>query len=417
MFYARIIRNDQQYKEQCDILSGLLKKTHRTQEEEELIDLLTLLIDMYTRASDTVEEKALMFYADAVDAIKFRMKQGGYTRKDLIRLIGSPSKASEVMNRKVRLSLQMIRALHEGMGIPAEILLREPDEKRLVSRYNTKDYPFSEMLRRGYFNFDGALAKAKAIGSVLLEDFFAVLPSVHPKTCFRKTLSQIDESDMNAVNAWQCRIIHRVHNDIVKEYIPSKVNTDVYNEIAKLSIQEKGEILVKSELNNLGIHVIYEPQLPKTKIDGAAFLADDGHPVIAMTLRHDRLDNFWFTVMHELYHVIHHLEKNSTTVFMDNIDSVAARTDDADELAADNAAEEALIPSHVWKDKRIQALLHTRSASVVKMVAHEMNVSPAVLAGRIRWEKKNYKYFSGLLTKCRNSLISAANENFSYDNK
>ena len=411
MFYARIIKNDKQYREQCDLLSGLLKKDSRSQEDCEKIELLTLLIDMYNKAADAAEEKKLHHYVDAVDAIKFRMEQGGFSRKDLIRLIGSPSKASEVMNRKVRLSLQMIRALHDGMGIPADILLREPEATKDNCKYDPKDFPFCEMLRRGYLNFDGHLSKAKAIGAALLEEFFAILPVVQPKTCFRRTMCEYDEMDLNAVSAWQCRILHRVRNDAVEAYRASALNDDVYKKIAKLSIQEKGEMLVKTELSNLGIHLIYEPHLPKTKIDGAAFLAEDGHPVIAMSLRHDRLDNFWFTLMHELYHVMHHLGNDGSMVFMDNLDAVEARKDDANEQAADAAAEDALIPQQVWKDKKVQALLYTRSTSVVKKVAQEMQISSAVLAGRLRWEKKNYQYFQSLLTKCRSELLTCESDN------
>jgi HTH-type transcriptional regulator/antitoxin HigA len=59
------------------------------------------------------------------------MEQMGVTRKDLERYIGSRSKVSEVLSGKRRLSLSMIRALHEGLGIPAEVLLGRPDRSEL----------------------------------------------------------------------------------------------------------------------------------------------------------------------------------------------------------------------------------------------------------------------------------------------
>jgi HTH-type transcriptional regulator/antitoxin HigA len=68
---------------------------------------------------------------DPVEAITFRMEQMGLTRKDLERYIGSRSKVSEVLSGKRRLSLTMIRALHEGLGIPAEVLLGRPDRPEL----------------------------------------------------------------------------------------------------------------------------------------------------------------------------------------------------------------------------------------------------------------------------------------------
>lgn len=65
---------------------------------------------------------------DPVEAIRFRMDQLGLKPGDLTSYIKSKSKVSEVLNRKRTLSLSMIRALHQGLGIPAEILVREPDE-------------------------------------------------------------------------------------------------------------------------------------------------------------------------------------------------------------------------------------------------------------------------------------------------
>jgi HTH-type transcriptional regulator / antitoxin HigA len=61
---------------------------------------------------------------DPVEAIKFRMEQMGLKRADLVKIIGSKSKVSEILNRKRRLSLAMIRRLHREMQIPADVLIR-----------------------------------------------------------------------------------------------------------------------------------------------------------------------------------------------------------------------------------------------------------------------------------------------------
>lgn len=86
--------------------------------DEEALELWGLLIQQYEQARYPID------LPDPVDAILFRMEQAGLKPKDLIPYIGSQSKVSEVLNRKRRLSLTMIRNLRDGLGIPADALLR-----------------------------------------------------------------------------------------------------------------------------------------------------------------------------------------------------------------------------------------------------------------------------------------------------
>lgn len=82
------------------------------------LDVLVTLIDRYESEHFPIDAP------DPVEAIKFRMEQQGLTRRDLETLIGSRSRVAEVLNRRRGLSLQMIRRIHDGLGIPAEILIR-----------------------------------------------------------------------------------------------------------------------------------------------------------------------------------------------------------------------------------------------------------------------------------------------------
>ncbi len=82
------------------------------------MDVLATLIDAYEAAHHPIDPP------DPVDAILFRMEQQGLTRRDIEPLIGSRARVAEVLNRKRALSIEMIRRLHDGLGIPAEILIR-----------------------------------------------------------------------------------------------------------------------------------------------------------------------------------------------------------------------------------------------------------------------------------------------------
>lgn len=86
--------------------------------EGDRLDVLATLIDAYEHEHQPMDPP------DPIAAIRFRMEQQGLRRKDLEPFIGTRTRVAEVLNRKRRLSVGMIRQLHEGLGIPAEILVR-----------------------------------------------------------------------------------------------------------------------------------------------------------------------------------------------------------------------------------------------------------------------------------------------------
>jgi len=86
--------------------------------EGDRLDVLVTLIDAYETLAYPIDPP------DPIEAIEFRMEQMGLTRKDLEPLIGTRARVTEVMNRKRGLSIDMIRRLHEQLGISAEVLIR-----------------------------------------------------------------------------------------------------------------------------------------------------------------------------------------------------------------------------------------------------------------------------------------------------
>ena len=82
------------------------------------LEILGMLIENYKN------EKFPVGFPDPVEAIKFRMEQLGYNQKDLANVVGLKSKASEILNRKRKLSLEMIRQLHDRLNIPTEVLIQ-----------------------------------------------------------------------------------------------------------------------------------------------------------------------------------------------------------------------------------------------------------------------------------------------------
>lgn len=83
------------------------------------LEVLGILVDEYEKRHFPIDSP------DPVEAVKFRMEQLGFTQTDLAKLIGSRSRASEILSGKRALSLRVIRLLNEKLGIPAEVLIQE----------------------------------------------------------------------------------------------------------------------------------------------------------------------------------------------------------------------------------------------------------------------------------------------------
>ena len=113
----KIIRSESEYKKALIKLEKLFNAKPNSSKGDEL-ELLSLLIEKYE------QEKFPIDMPDPIDAIKFRMEQMGYTQNDLAKIIGLKSRASEILNRKRPLTLEMIRNLHEKMNIPTQILIQ-----------------------------------------------------------------------------------------------------------------------------------------------------------------------------------------------------------------------------------------------------------------------------------------------------
>jgi HTH-type transcriptional regulator/antitoxin HigA len=112
------IRNDDDLKAVFRRLESIFQAEEQTQEADER-DVLVTLVEAY-------EDKHYDFGpADPVEAIKFRMEQQGLTARDLEPFIGPSGRVSEVLNRKRRLSLRMVKSLHDGLKIPYESLLAD----------------------------------------------------------------------------------------------------------------------------------------------------------------------------------------------------------------------------------------------------------------------------------------------------
>ena len=112
------IKTEKDYNQALERLETIFDAKLGSAEGDEL-EVLGILINQYEN------EHFPIGLPDPIEAIKFRMEQMGYNQNDLAKIVGFKSRASEILNRKRKLSLEMIRQIHESLNIPTDVLIQD----------------------------------------------------------------------------------------------------------------------------------------------------------------------------------------------------------------------------------------------------------------------------------------------------
>ncbi len=391
MSHLKVIKTEAEYSAAIERFESLLdaRPGHPGYDER---DVLAVLIERYEEVHFPID------MPDPVEAIKFRMEQSGLSQKDLVPYLGSRSKVSEVLSGKRELTLAMIRSLNKHVGIPADVLIREPQEAlpKGLSEMNFARFPLREMDKRGAFRGFGA--EQGRIGEKAEEAIRWLIGrvggfSAMPQFALRKNDGMRLNAKLNryALLGWSLQALREAAEIETRQRFKAESLSDKFIEtLVALSVLDDGPRHARDYLNKAGIVLVVLQHLAHTYLDGAVFLRKGGSPAIALTLRYDRLDNFWFVLLHELGHLkLGHLSAESSWIAddLDLTDSDSSQERDADDFAAN-----ALLPEDFDLDKR-EAL----SAAEVVDYARAHGVHPALVAGRIQHARKDFRTFANLV--------------------
>ena len=377
---AKVLKNESDYENALDALGRLmdLRPAAGTPESEQL-ELLALLIRDYEAKHYTITPP------QPLEALRFRMEQQGLMPRDLVPFIGTRSRVSEVLSGKRPLSLSMIRALHAGLGIPAAVLLQDPHGAESFADVDWTKFPFTDMRARGWIT---KLPKTAPDAERIMREWLAPIDTTLSFSVLYRRRSHLRSNrtmDSYALAAWTARVTMRASEQPLDVgFIPGDLTDDFLQEVARVSVFDRGPRLAQELLGKHGIVLVIEPHLAGTHLDGAAILDRSGMPIIGLTIRYDRLDNFWFCLMHELIHLARHLANGGG--FFDDLD--ADQPSDVLEQEADALAGEVLIPEEVWRTSPASRL---RSAEAAAHLAKKLRIHPAIVAGRIRFASRQYR--------------------------
>ncbi len=383
----KLIKTEEDYRNALNAIEKLMAGDPRPESREgEQLLLLSALIKDY---ESNVFPATL---PDPIDAIKFKMEQADLGPADLVQYIGSKGRVSEILSGKRQLTLDMVRALESGLGIPAKVLIQKPDQN-IESQYQHWDTTlFKTMSERGYF---GTKLQNKTES---LKSFFSLSDfNLEPVALFRRTSFRSEaRTDKNALSAWKIRVLEKSKKIKAPKYQHGVISLAFMQNLIKLSAEDKSPIIVQEQLRKIGIKLVIEPHLPRTHLDGATILTEKNNPVIGLTLRHDRLDNFWFTLMHELAHVGRHYNQNIDLFYDEKLqDKDGTEINEKDkEREADEWAEESILLKDKWE---ISSAKTTPSPMAAQSLANELGINVAVVAGIIRYKHQNFFYLNKII--------------------
>ncbi len=153
---------------------------------------------------------------------------------------------------------------------------------------------------------------------------------------------------------------------------------------------------VATVLNENGIKLVYQTKAEKTPVDGVSFWSN-GNPAIGMTLRHSRMDNFAFTLFHELGHIYEHLINNNQAEFID-LDSKIEKEDyrnSVEEKQANQFAENSLINEADWNQFKKNLPFNNNDEAILAF-AKKIKIHPSIVRGRVCFTLNNFRTFTGI---------------------
>ena len=311
------------------------------------------------------------------------------------------SQLNEIIKGKRAINAELAVLLEETLDIDAaywlnaqsnydidRVRISEKAQKRLEA---IKIWEFIEPnIAVKFFKKQGLIKGDPVLDIPVLKDVYGVkniegLAKISAEPVFarfkKSTALQLDTINLIA---WVKLVHYRAKKEVVRDFNHEN-KAELLNKLrAILTNNVNTKERVKQTLADYGIKMIYQDKGEKTPVDGVSFWSA-GKPAIGMTLRHKRLDNFSFTLFHELGHVFEHLVNSNDAEFLDIINNYEVSQE---EKEANAFAQNQLIEAANWQSFYAK---EDFTDTAIKAFAEANTIHPSIVLGRIRYETNNYK--------------------------
>lgn len=341
------------------------------------------------------------------ESIADALEDRGWTQEDLAQIMGRPLNAiNAIIKGRKQITAETAVGLGEAFGTSAEFWSNLEAQYQLHQARQGK--PQTQVARRaalrGLVNYRqviryGWIKDTNDVDELEAEVLhLASVPSLeelgNPAVLCRYSTTK--ELAKGALAVWCGRVRQLAAKQRVDSFDLGSFKAAV-QDLLGLSKQVEGVAKVGAFLAQQGVHFVLVPHLERTYLDGA-LLRPNGQPIIALTLRHDRLDNFWFTLLHEAAHLVAGHEG-------DRLDDTDERNGDEQEAEANRLAQEWLIPAARYHKFVREQREGGFSADAVTRFAAAVRRHPSIVVGRLQYDGHlGYGQLRGLQAKVRGWL-------------
>jgi HTH-type transcriptional regulator/antitoxin HigA len=341
--------------------------------------------------------------------IKEEMEARGWSQRDLAFILGcSEQSLNPILNGKRGISPDMANALGEAFDVPAEFFAnlqqaydlaqaRVPDPSVAARREMQSIYPVREMIRRQWIE----LTDAAMLETQLMRFFCVSSPDLIPHLAHAAKKSGYEERDITPAQlAWLFRTRQVATGFLAKTY-SEKALRSALKDLEQLMIAPDEARHVPRILSECGVRFVLVEKLPNAKIDGVCFWLNQQSPVIGMSLQHDRIDNFWFVLRHEIEHVLQRHGRDEEMVDID-LDSASPSVPEEERIANEAAAE-------FCGTEKLQSFMARKHPFYyekdVVAFARLHNRHPGIVIGQLRRRLNRFDYLTRYLVKIRQFVV------------
>lgn len=344
--------------------------------------------------------------------VRALLSEADWSQTDLAHIIGStPATINQIVNDKRPITAELAKLLGVAFARPPEefadaqtrwnlALAPEPSEEVRSRALARSRFPIRSMIKRGWIR--GADQDASLHGELCR--FFGV----NDLDGVGKIGFAAKKSAEGALTGEQVAWLHRVKR-IAEEMVPEPYSQIVLQEaidsFAELRGRVDGVRFVPRLLNKAGVRFVVCEALPGSEIDGVCFWLDRQSPVIGLSLRYDRIDNFWFVLRHECAHVLHGHGKDDAILDADLNGDISASVNEEERIANTEAAD-FCVPENDLNSFYLRKRPFFAEREVMAF-AKRMNVHPGLVVGQLQRRMGRYDFLRKHLVKIRENLGGA----------
>lgn len=349
--------------------------------------------------------------------LKQLLVERGWSQESLATITGlSRQTISYIATGKSGITAEVAIILGAAFGNPAADWLRLDAEYQLslLDRGATdierrariySSAPIRDMQKRGWIKVTNSQAELEEeLRRFFGRDALEEDPELPIATRRAESLGLLNPAEQ----AWCFRAKHLAATVIASPFSQDRINT-AEAKLRKLAAYPKEARHLPQLLAEFGIRFVVIEPIPSVRIDGAAFWLDEEKPAIAVSLRYDRIDYFWFTVFHEFRHICNGDAVSVDTDLMEyrRGATITVASAEAERLANEQASA-ALIPSQEMESfMRRVGPLYSRERII--QFAHRVKIHPGIIVGQLQHRNElGYSALRQLLAKVRETVITTA---------